>query len=356
MARYLTQGLGLALALSLLLSCGHEELTSSDSIQLDSDQTKLAIEQIAAFAQRQNSNALIVSEQLLTSVRAFLASPNEESLDSLKAIWQTAHESHLAGQLGLFKDSETNARLVFSLDAWPLHPGFLDSLPAYPEGGIINDITINVDSETLRRQHGITDPAEVCLGFHALEYLIFDRPLTDFVTPDTRDLVAQSINRRRLLLETVTVELTQDLAQMAEFVSVQFQPREGQSAEQQLFLFLSSTRGYMQKAFRESSILFDEGMGHSAFSNTSTESLRTELLALQQFTLSEVTLRPILRALDPATTDNFEATLADVLVMLGRSEANEPEKAKLPLMLSVLLHRLEEFEITLKQYLQDQSS
>jgi hypothetical protein len=42
--------------------------------------------------------------------------------------------------------------------------------------------------------------------------------------------------------------------------------------------------------------------------------------------------------------------------MLGRSEANEPEKAKLPLMLSALLHQLEELEITLKRYLQDQSS
>ena len=85
------------------------------------------------------------------------------------------------------------------IEAWPISPGFVDSIENYPYSGIVNDSTIEITPDVLKAQHMITDPSEISLGFHVLEYYAFER---------TRDLNGtEEVNKRRRSLISLVSEL-----------------------------------------------------------------------------------------------------------------------------------------------------
>ncbi len=350
----------------LLAACGKPEPSATlPLVTLDQTRSELAIKQLQELSIEQNRKAIIFTERLKIAIEEFLATPNPQTQSALKASWQPAHESYLGSQLGLFVDSPAKSRLTFDIGAWPIQPGFLDSIDGYPDSGIINDVTIDVTAETLRLQHGITDREEVCLGYHAIEYLVFERPLVDYVIADDR-AADDPVRRRRELLRLISIELNQDLAEISNTLPVQFSSEAGTLNSNQLLLdFLSSTRRYLQLAFRESNYLayssladnsIQSAESHAPFSRTSAGALITELESLNQFTLIRVDLNPIFTALDATTAENYRSTLSSAIELMTDTQADEASRGNLPLMLSALLNQLEVFELMLQQYLQTEIS
>lgn len=106
----------------------------------------------------------------------------QQALDAFQQTPDQAHLTALRGQLenwyASFADQylllasracQLDLQSVFTrLDSWPLYPGYLDSLPQWPDSGLINDPYLNMDRQTLRTQNGATDRAEASLGFAAL--------------------------------------------------------------------------------------------------------------------------------------------------------------------------------------------
>lgn len=176
------------------------------------------------------TQSLESSKALHRQLEDFLLSPTPEALATLRQQWHQAHRQWhqldpflaLTGSNpGLFGGLE---RLAFNIDAQPIQPGFLDYLEGYPYTGIVNDITLTINAQTLRAQHGLTDASDVSLGFHALEFLLWgqhgDRPVTDFqLTEPARaeqreaDLTLAELpnNRRRDLVVLVSHLLQDDL-------------------------------------------------------------------------------------------------------------------------------------------------
>ena len=91
-------------------------------------------------------------ERLVESVD-LLTKTTHEYLDGRVArttwqhVWNQAHPLWLEAALLEIDTSYEN------IDAWPIAPGFLDSLDDYPETGIINDDSLDISSEVLRHQH-----------------------------------------------------------------------------------------------------------------------------------------------------------------------------------------------------------
>ncbi len=58
--------------------------------------------------------------------------------------------------------------ILARMDTWPLYPGYIDSMPEWPESGLISDPYLELNRKNLRIQHGATDSAEASLGFAAM--------------------------------------------------------------------------------------------------------------------------------------------------------------------------------------------
>ena len=94
--------------------------------------------------------------------------------------------------------------VAFRIDAWPTTPGLLDTLPQYPQSGIVADVSLPLDVDSLQEQHGFSDPLEVALGFHAIQLLLAS-PVRDY------NVAAEQTKRRRELLRLQSKILLGDL-------------------------------------------------------------------------------------------------------------------------------------------------
>lgn len=176
------------------------------------------------------NQTLTYSRALHSQLEAFLLAPEPDALTELRQHWRQAHghwhqlDPFLAltgSNPGLFGGLE---RLVADIEARPIQPGYLDYIEHYPYTGIVNDITLTINAETLRAQHGLTDASDISLGFHALEFLLWgetgERPVSDFQVAEQASaeqrqagltLAELPNNRRRDLLVLISHLLQDDL-------------------------------------------------------------------------------------------------------------------------------------------------
>ncbi len=176
------------------------------------------------------------SEALRDQVRQLLHSPNREQLASSQQAWHRAHNSYQ--QLGLiFALGTTSPGLFgslqgvnFSLDAQPIQPGYIDYFDVYRHSGLVNDISLAINPDSIRQQHGLTDNSDACLGFHAMAYLLWgeqgQRPVTDLqasqTAPSSEALEHSELpnNRRRALLQLQAELLLDDLSTLERHWSI----------------------------------------------------------------------------------------------------------------------------------------
>lgn len=176
---------------------------------------------------------LEASRELHRQLEALLLAPRSATLTAARQQWRQAHGHwHRLDPLlaltksnpGLFGGLE---RLVANIDAQPIQPGYLDYLEQYPYTGIVNDITLAINAQTLRAQHGLTDASDVSLGFHALEFLLWGenghRPATDFQVAEQPSSEQREAgltiaelpnNRRRDLLVLISHLLQDDIKEL----------------------------------------------------------------------------------------------------------------------------------------------
>lgn len=232
-----------ALAAVLLVACGEgeSEIQSSEPTQnvrpsafelLNPELSKSAKE-IALDYVEQVGTDLIQAEieiaKLQSSIQAFIAEVNDENLSNARKAWLDAHNAYeltalhryFATQLFEQQHSLALLQIQYQIDHWPIIPGYIDYVDGYPDSGIVHDINVNLDADSLREQHGSFDVSEVTLGFHVIEFLLWghstdaiSRSANDYqekeeLSPAELDLgytIEQLSNNRRRLLLTVIVD------------------------------------------------------------------------------------------------------------------------------------------------------
>jgi putative iron-regulated protein len=166
---------------------------------------------------------------LAEAIDRLLTDPGDANLAAARLAWQRSHDSYLEFEFfsalsgsnpGLFG---VMLEYDFSIEAWPIQPGYLDYYDVYTHSGIVNDAAMPLTADALRQQHGFTDASDVSLGFHALEYLLWGeqgaRPASDYTAAEPN--ASQSTagvrpvdlpnNRRRSLLALLGNLLIDDL-------------------------------------------------------------------------------------------------------------------------------------------------
>ncbi len=178
--------------------------------------------------------AEIEIEIFQSSVSMLTGQVNNENLSLSKQAWLDAHSAYelttlhryFATQLLGEQGSLALMQIQYQINHWPIIPGYIDYVNGYPDSGIVNDINVNLDVDSLREQHGTFDISEVTLGFHVIEFLLWGydtdsgpRPAADFdavleltseQTESGYSLDQLSNNRRRLFLSVAIDTLVED--------------------------------------------------------------------------------------------------------------------------------------------------
>jgi putative iron-regulated protein len=204
-------------------------------------------EVVAHYADMVHANytdALNKAKQLQIAIDVFLAAPSAATFESAKRAWLEARIPY--GQTEAYRfydgpiDNAENGP-EGQLNAWPLDEAYVDYVinpstppgdpPAFLEGGIINDATVEISKEQLASlneggEGDIFDVGEtfdpekaVSTGYHAIEFLLWgqdftdggpgSRPFQDYLTG--AEATMPNGDRRGQYLQVVTELLIDDL-------------------------------------------------------------------------------------------------------------------------------------------------
>jgi hypothetical protein len=342
----------LTMVVVLLMSCTDGEragslLNAESPIESVKETTMLeTIEHLDSIQDDRYQKAVVSSIKLNHTAATFLTSPDESTLASLKSSWLDAHRHFLAARFFSFIKTDMQN---YQVDAWPIREGFLDHLPDYPQSGLISDITLPINAVTLTTQHGVTDPEEVSLGFHAIEFLLFRRSLEDY------SLIGDNVTmRRRQTLKVITQVLVQDIEIMlsqSRSATARFRDVNEELDPMVVDIYIPILNALHERLlllFLEANDI-SEISGHSRFSQTSLNNLKTQVAVLNELTGKQTGLYQVFLLLDQNITNNYGITLIETQEILSMDDPGEELKARLPLLLAALGHQLGDLKLILNR-------
>ena len=155
---------------------------------------------------------------LQASVEAFLANPTVETLAAARLAWVKARPDYLKTEAFRFYGSPIDA-VEGNINAWPMNEAFIDYVEGKPDAGLINAKTVEITEQTIVAQNQQNDDADVTLGWHAVEFLLWGQDLSTTGPgnrPHTDYIAGQGNNdRRRAYLSVSTKMLVEELNSLA---------------------------------------------------------------------------------------------------------------------------------------------
>lgn len=264
--------------------------------------------------------------ELINRMRFFLSDPDEENRLVWQAAWYEAHEAWLAAAYLLPETAPLRSRI----DSWPIEPGFLDDLPEYPHSGLINELMLDINNETLKQQHQITDANEVALGLHVIEYYAFGRNLDSF------QAAAPQSQRRKALLNTVADQLLLDYLEYGRSLKIGEPAYPLPATQLDLLLTLHH---HSEQLFKEMNRLGT----HGGFSDSSIRNIAAQLDTTSELMRGSANLMPFLTGLEPSLTESLHQTLTESsAIMDGKPQLEEWEASRVLLLLSAVSQQLED--------------
>ena len=243
------QRMGIAVLAPLLLVGCNDEAAGPQSIEsvnkitpsvfelLNPELSASAKEIVLKYVEQIDTDLIqagIEIEKFQSSIVTLADHVSSENLSLSKQAWLDAHSAYelttlhryFATQLLGEQNRLALMQLQYQINHWPIIPGYIDYVNGYPDSGIVYDINVTLDVDSIREQHGAFDIYEVTLGFHVIEFLLWGydtdsvaRPATDFdavleLTPEETEsgysLEQLSNNRRRLFLAVAVDTLVED--------------------------------------------------------------------------------------------------------------------------------------------------
>ncbi|MBU4531158.1 MAG: peptidase [Hoeflea sp.] len=225
-------GLGL-LASTSLTAMAHADVTP-----------EAVIAHYAAIAEAKYQDSLTTAQALDATIEAFLAAPDEETLEAARTAWLAARVPYQQSEVYRFGNAIVDD-WEGRVNAWPLDEGLIDYVdpsygtesdenvlftanvianPAIEINGAMIDagkITPELISGTLQEAGGIE--ANVASGYHAIEFLLWGqdlngngpgagaRPATDY---SLENCTGENCDRRREYLGAASDLLVADLEEM----------------------------------------------------------------------------------------------------------------------------------------------
>jgi putative iron-regulated protein len=311
--------------------------------------------QVGIVAYTSLSDANQAAQTFDSKLASFMYHPNPMSQAKAQQAWRLAYDSFLSSVIFSYLPIQDPPdwygqkigykHLLIQLDSWPIEGGYIDYIEDYPFSGIVNDLTLEINEETIRAQHGFTDPTNASLGYHALEFMLWgdisQRSAHDFFPQkntapmlmsdaehtaesanieiiehaEIRDLKPQNHNRRRQYTQLLGELLQKDLHR----IQRRWEPSSGYYAQ---LLQESNAGNTLQAAFIAAQNLIIKELLNKRFQLTSSEfsqTSRADLLALLaglerwfmpvETELQAASLFFLMQQADTTVADEFSAAL-----------------------------------------------
>lgn len=181
-----------------------------------------------AFAQRASNESVTSATALKAAISAFLDRPDQATLERARDAWRAARPAYSRSEVlrffngpvdhpgaeGVAPGPETR------INAWPVNEASIDSVRGARQSGIVNNLEISLNRETLIALNQSSDEADITLGWHAIEFLLWGQD-EDAAGPGARSykdyLPGDALReRRRQYLKLATAQLVDDLAAVAQ--------------------------------------------------------------------------------------------------------------------------------------------
>ncbi|MEZ5024131.1 MAG: imelysin family protein [Chitinophagales bacterium] len=139
----------------------------------------------ANMAYANYNDALEDAKSLKTAIDAFVATPNATTHQAAKTAWLTARESYGTTEAFRFAGGpidEYGEAPEGALNAWPLDEAYVDYIDNngnIDNTGIINDGVTSIDAATLESLNEQGGEANISIGYHAIEFLLWGQDNTD---------------------------------------------------------------------------------------------------------------------------------------------------------------------------------
>jgi putative iron-regulated protein len=149
---------------------------------LAQDLKQQAVKTYADIVFASYQDTLVLTETLQDAIDAFLADPNQETMNAAKEVWLAAREPY--GQTEAYRfyggpiDDEDGPEGL--INAWPLDEVYIDYVEGAPEAGIINNLTAypEINKELLVSLNEVGAEENISTGFHAIEFLLWGQDLS----------------------------------------------------------------------------------------------------------------------------------------------------------------------------------
>jgi putative iron-regulated protein len=181
------------------------------------------VENYANIVYANYEDAYIKAKELQTKIDEFVSNPTEEGFTATKNAWLDARPVYSQTEAFRFYSGpiDDEEGLEPYINSWPLDENFIDYVVNPNSGKIMNTGIINdpesfqeISAEVLLKENEIHGEADVKVGYHAIEFLLWGQDLyeesagkrsfTDYTT-------APNAERRKTYLKVVSALLVEHL-------------------------------------------------------------------------------------------------------------------------------------------------
>jgi putative iron-regulated protein len=165
----------------VLVSCDTDENTTPDPDPALDRSEVVSTYSSMVFAGYQD--AMIDAQNLEQAINTFVADPTESNFEMTKEMWLVSRESYGPTEAFRFANGPIDAEdgPEGLLNAWPLDEVYVDYVEDAPNAGIINDLESypTLDKALLESLNEAGGEANISIGYHAIEFLLWGQDLTD---------------------------------------------------------------------------------------------------------------------------------------------------------------------------------
>ena len=289
-------------------------------------QVEAYVELVRASYARAASDAKVLQK----AVDALLATPSEATLADARKAWVASRPAYLRTEAFRFYDGPIE-KVEGEINSWPVNEAYIDYVQGAPSSGIINDPASDLDANALEERNQKQDEADVTIGWHAIEFLLWgqdlsadgpgNRPYTDYTAGQGNN------DRRRTYLKVVTDSLVKELDELAEVwtdegaksSATRFKTMPQREAIGRMVNGMAILAGYEMMSERMGVALNsgDQEDEQSCFSDTTKQDFVNDLAGIKQVWTGEADgvsrpgLDELVRKIDAPTADRVDALLAD---------------------------------------------
>ena len=120
------------------------------------------------------------TKEMNNAIIKFIQAPDNNSLINAKNKWIEARIVYGITEAFRFYGGPIDGVNKFGeegpeglINAWPLNEAYIDYVQGNPEAGIINNVSIEINAETIIAANMSEDDADVSTGWHAIEFLLW---------------------------------------------------------------------------------------------------------------------------------------------------------------------------------------